>query len=50
MCFGDLEGYASSVEIHFRYVLAISLMRMHRNSDNSASGLNRLLNAAINRE
>jgi len=29
----------SSVGIHFRYVLAISLVRMRRNSVNSASGL-----------
>jgi len=44
MCFGDLDflsqGNDSSVGIHFRYVLAISLVRMRRNSDNSASGLN----------
>ena len=29
----------SSVGIHFRYVLAISLVRMRRNSVNSVSGL-----------
>jgi len=29
----------SSVGIHFRYVLAISLVRMRRNDVNSASGL-----------
>jgi len=29
----------SSVGIHFRYVLAISLVRMRRNSANFASGL-----------
>jgi len=29
----------SSVGIHFRYVLTISLVRMRRNSVNSASGL-----------
>ena len=29
----------SSVGIHFRYVLAISLVRMRRNSVNSASGI-----------
>ena len=41
--FGDadflLQVNNSSVEIHFRYVLTISLVRMRRNSVNSASGL-----------
>jgi len=34
----------SSVGIHFRYILAISLVRMRRNSVNSASGLKTVLN------
>ena len=33
----------SSVGMHFRYVLAISLVRMRRNSVNSASGLKNAL-------
>ena len=33
------QGNNSSVGIHFRYVLTSSLVRMHRNSVNSASGL-----------
>jgi len=41
--FGDhnflLQGNKSSVGIHFRYILAISLVRKRRNSVNSASGL-----------
>jgi len=41
--FGDphflKQGNNSSVGIHFRYVLTIYLMRMRRNSVNSASGL-----------
>ena len=40
--FGDpyfLQVNNSSVGIHFRYVLAISLVRMRRNSVNSASGI-----------
>jgi len=40
--FGDphflKQGNNSSVGKHFRYVLAISLVRMRRNSVNSASG------------
>ena len=40
--FGDadflLQVNNSSVGIHFRYVLAISFVRMHRNSVISASG------------
>jgi len=41
--FGDpnflYQGNKSSVGIHFRYVLTISLVRMLRNSINSVSGL-----------
>jgi len=41
--FGDpdllSQGNNSSVGIHFRYDLAISLVRMRRNSVNPASGL-----------
>ena len=43
VCFGDphflQQGNNSSVGIHFRYVLTISLVRMRRNSVNSASGI-----------
>jgi len=41
--FGDADFLSqvnnSSVGIHFRYVLTISLVRMRRNSVNSASGV-----------
>jgi len=41
--FGDADFLKhmnnSSVGMHFRYVLTISLVRMRRNSVNSASGL-----------
>ena len=33
------QGNNSSVRIHFRYVLMISLVRMRRNSVNSAYGV-----------
>ena len=44
--FGDpdflSQGNNSSVGIHVRYILAISLVRMRRNSVNAASGLKKL--------
>jgi len=49
--FGDpdflLQGNNSSVGIHFCYILAISLVRMHRNSINSASSLKTALTTVV---